>query len=187
MFGDARARQAKDLIQALSATGTTVVLDLPTELPEVVRARVRALLPRVRIVAVGAAEITGLTGLTDPLHAAASLADDRRTAVITLGAAGCLAVGPDGTYQAPGIPAHALDTTGSGDAFIAAFTAGWLDGLPLPELLVLANGFGAAAAERAGAGAMLPGPIEVRDLLGRCDRLSDSVAAWLASTPPPRG
>jgi fructokinase len=45
--------------------------------------------------------------------------------VVTLGAEGCLAIGPDGTeIHRPAVPAELLDTVGAGDAFTAGLLAG---------------------------------------------------------------
>ena len=43
--------------------------------------------------------------------------------VVTLGAAGAIAVGAGGTVRVPGFPVEAIDTVGAGDAFSGALAA----------------------------------------------------------------
>jgi ribokinase len=45
------------------------------------------------------------------------------TCVVTLGAAGALAVGPKVALRVPVLPIEAVDTTGAGDAFVGVFAA----------------------------------------------------------------
>lgn len=49
------------------------------------------------------------------------------TCVVTLGSAGCLAVGPELAVRVPALAVRPVDTTGAGDAFVGALAA-WLDG-----------------------------------------------------------
>ena len=48
--------------------------------------------------------------------------------VLTRGAAGCLAVGPEGVLEVPSEPRQVVNTVGAGDAFAAAFLLGLLAG-----------------------------------------------------------
>jgi len=60
----------------------------------------------------------------------------RPTVVIKRGADGAVAIGPDGIEaSAAAIPVEPVDTTGAGDAFDAAFLAGWLDERTIAESL----------------------------------------------------
>ena len=76
-----------------------------------------------------------LTGLRDPEAAAAALAERAPVAIVTLGAEGALAAGVEGTARVPGVAVEAVDTTGAGDLFAAAYV--WADhwGVPLLERL----------------------------------------------------
>ena len=76
-----------------------------------------------------------LTGLRDPEAAAAALAERAPVAIVTLGPEGALAAGVEGTARVPGVAVEAVDTTGAGDLFAAAYV--WADhwGVPLLERL----------------------------------------------------
>ncbi|MFG2042509.1 carbohydrate kinase family protein [Dactylosporangium sp. NPDC048998] len=165
LFGAARSEQARQLMDLASEAGAMVVLDLPTDLPDEVRNEVMRLLPCIDVLVVGADEAYRLCGASNPREAAERLAVPRRTVVVTLGSAGCVGVGPDGVVQAAGVDVAPVDTSGAGDAFVAALTVGLLRSLPFTETLALANGFGAAATLRSGTGSALPGPDEVAALL----------------------
>jgi ribokinase len=97
------------------------------------------------------------------------------TAVVTLGAAGALCVGRDGTVLVPGFPVNAVDTVGAGDAFNAGLAVGLATGGPLAEAVVLASAAGALTCTRRGAIDALPDRREVVDLLERTGRRP----AWL--------
>ncbi len=85
--------------------------------------------------------------------------------VVTLGAAGCQVHRAGQVWEIPGIMVEVVDTTGSGDAFAAAFTVAWLRGL---------------GPERSGSFANLVAGLSTRCLGSRCgvpDRAAVE-AAW---------
>ena len=59
--------------------------------------------------------------------------------IATLGAAGALAVMPEGAWKVAALPADVVDTTGAGDAFVGALVAMLATGRPLPEALTWAS------------------------------------------------
>jgi sugar/nucleoside kinase (ribokinase family) len=97
--------------------------ELPAEL-----AGARALLVNER-------EALMLTGAADAEAAAAALATRTPLAIVTLGENGALAAGVEGAVRVPGVAVDAVDTTGAGDLFSAAYV--WADhwGTPLEERL----------------------------------------------------
>jgi ribokinase len=78
-----------------------------------------------RALLVNAREARLLTGSNDPETAAAALARVAPVVIVTLGADGALAAGVDGAFHVPGIAVEAVDTTGAGDLFAAAYV--WAD------------------------------------------------------------
>ena len=79
------------------------------------------------------------------------------TVVLKRGVAGCLVATAEGLVEHPGFAVDVLDTVGAGDAFAAAFIAGWLRGGSLRDCAALANAMGALATTRRGAGTRIPG------------------------------
>jgi len=70
---------------------------------------------------------------------------------ITLGEFGALAITKDKMVYSPGFQISVVDTTGSGDAFIAAFVSSYLAKKSLSECLEFANALGALVATKQGA------------------------------------
>jgi ribokinase len=115
-----------------------------------------------------AARLTGLT-LTGPDDAGpvadAIRALGARHAVLTLGAGGALARGPDGACQAPGFAVTAVDTTGAGDAFNGALAVALADRRALADALRFANAAAALACTRRGAQPAMPTLTDVERIL----------------------
>jgi len=74
-----------------------------------------------------------------------------RLAVLSLGARGCFLSDGRSHLFSPGFPVRAVDTTGCGDAFVAALIVRYLDGTPLEEAGRFMNRAGALTATRRGA------------------------------------
>lgn len=88
------------------------------------------------------------------------------TVVVTLGAAGAYALGPDDApLRVDAFPATAVDTTGAGDTFIGALAAGCAAGLPLAASLRRGAAASALAVSRLGAQPSIPTASEVDALL----------------------
>jgi sugar/nucleoside kinase (ribokinase family) len=92
-------------------------------------------LSAVRAMLVNQREAHLLTGSPDPETAAALLAERAPLAIVTLGESGALAAGSEGIVRVDGVNVDAVDTTGAGDLFSAAYV--WADhwGAPLDERL----------------------------------------------------
>ncbi|EYF08162.1 sugar kinase [Chondromyces apiculatus DSM 436] len=103
-----------------------------------------------------------------------------------LGARGSLIAGPGParTRIAPFV-VEARDTTGSGDAYVAAFLAAFLQGAP-PEIAGrLGNAAGALAATRPGAAGALPDRAALQKLLATRTPEDDPVRRLVAPAAPP--
>ena len=95
-------------------------------------------------------ELTGrpLPTRRDLHHAALRLHDDGIPHVIlSLGADGALFAAPDGRIHASAPPVRVASTVGAGDALLAGYLAGLLDGAPLPDRARLACAFAASSLE----------------------------------------
>lgn len=95
------------------------------------------------------------------------------TVVIKLGAQGCLYSHRDVTFKmVPSAPCSVVDTTAAGDAFNAAFLAGWLTGRGPQDCCRLGNALAGIVIQHRGAvvpGAVTPSLPELLDRLGPTD------------------
>ena len=98
------------------------------------------------------------TGTDSPSRALARLAEHVPVAVVTCGPDGALAVdGSTGeSASVKGLPVAALDPTGAGDVFGAAFIAATLHGWPLAERLRFSNLAAALSVQRIGGATAAP-------------------------------
>jgi fructokinase len=132
------------------------------------RRAIHATLPLADVVKVNAEELTFLTGATGVSAGLAALCRaGPRLAVATLGAEGCAYRTAESEGKVHGFAARVVDTTGAGDAFVAAMLAGLLArparrtrGIPestaLEAILRYANAAGALSTERRGGIPSLP-------------------------------
>ena len=90
-------------------------------------------------------EAAALAASDDPEVQRAALRARYPLVVIKRGAAGAEVLAGDRRWQAPAPFVEAIDTTGAGDAFAAAFVAGRLRGEEIEACLSAAVGAGAAA------------------------------------------
>ncbi len=95
-------------------------------------------------------EAAALTGDDDPRQQRAYLAARYPLAVIKRGAAGAEAIAGDEIWTTPAPPTVALDTTGAGDAFAAAFIAARLRGVSIENALKSGVAAGSAATQALG-------------------------------------
>ncbi|MFQ5700753.1 MAG: PfkB family carbohydrate kinase [Acidobacteriota bacterium] len=86
-----------------------------------------------------------------------------RIAGLTLGRAGCLIARPGGAVtRVPGLPVHAVDTTGAGDVFHGAFVHRLLDGASATDAARFANAAAALSCRQLTARAPLPDAAAIR-------------------------
>ncbi|AVX29983.1 fructokinase [Carboxydocella thermautotrophica] len=170
----AAVKRAKEL-GALVAFDPNLRLNLwPSA--EMARERILAALPLADLVKVSEEELEFLSGHAGENREAACqqlLAAGPRLVVVTLGAKGALLCSREQVLQLNGFEVTAIDTTGAGDAFWAAFltrleemlvTGRQLSGLTegeWQEVLTFANRVGALTTTRPGAIAAIPTRAEV--------------------------
>jgi sugar/nucleoside kinase (ribokinase family) len=97
-----------------------------------------------------------LAGTDDPERQAERLSACYPLVVVKRGAAGCEAIEGEKRWRVGAPAANALDSTGAGDAFVAAFLAARLQGEDMEACLRRAAAAGAAATEVVGARPPLP-------------------------------
>ncbi|MFD7816938.1 ribokinase [Streptomyces sp. NPDC059785] len=115
------------------------------------------LLDSVDLLVANEREAAALSGVPEPLGAAAALLDRVGEVVITLGAAGCLyaARGAEPlTVPAPRVTA--VDSTGAGDTFVGTLAVALTEGRPMTDALVWASAAASLAVQRIGAAPSMP-------------------------------
>jgi ribokinase len=161
------ARAAKDLIKAIHARGGWVSLDVGMEPSKSIPQKILQITRSVDILLVSLDEAAALTGTRDPFRAFASLRKTgAREVVLKVGRRGCLISENDRPVLVPSFSVRSVDSTGAGDAFVAAFLQARLRGWPTIEGAIAANAAGALATTVVGAGQNLPGRRAVAALLG---------------------
>jgi ribokinase len=146
--------------------GATVILD-----PAPARPLPSSLLECVDFLTPNQGELAALTGLAtgeEPEAAARRLAGvgDLRV-IVKMGEAGALLVGRSSRTSWPAIPVEAVDATGAGDAFNAAFAVALAEGRPPAEAGRMAVAAGALCVTRVGAQASMPTRREVDRLVAQ--------------------
>lgn len=133
------------------------------------RGVVRSTMRQVDVAFLSAEDAAYLFGALPPGEVADRvLADGPRLVVLKQGAAGCLVASSDGPRLAvPGWAVAAVDATGAGDAFDAAFLLEWLRGAPPDSAARFANAVGALTTLGPGAVAPIPTRAEVEAFVVR--------------------
>lgn len=148
---------ARYLLKSLRGRGALVSLDVGPEAGQRIPRKILRIASQVDLLFANISEAYALTGKRDPrlafrklLHAGA------RDVVLKLGKEGCLILDQGRLKKVPPFPVRAVDSTGAGDSFVAAFLQARLRGWPALEAALAANAAGAAAATVIGAGENLP-------------------------------
>jgi sugar/nucleoside kinase (ribokinase family) len=95
-----------------------------------------------------------ILGESDPIRQAQAFHDmGARRVVVTRGSQGAIAVSDILRVRLGTYPVTFVDGTGGGDAFVAGYMAGLLDGLPEIDCLRLASAVGASCVRAVGASA----------------------------------
>jgi sugar/nucleoside kinase (ribokinase family) len=144
------------LLERARKQGLFTVLDLTTDLTPAHLEILKPALPWISLFMPSRGEALGLTGKTDPAEAAAVfLSMGCGAVVIKLGADGCMVLSDGNCITLPAYPAEVVDTTGAGDAFVSAFIAGRVKGLPLETCARLGNAAGSVCVSAIGANGAL--------------------------------
>ncbi len=160
------AQTANHLIKAIHARGGWVSLDVGMEPSKSISQKILQMARRVDILLVSLDEAAALTGTRDPSKAFAALSKTgAREVVLKVGRRGCMISEGSRPVLVPSFSVRAVDSTGAGDAFVAAFLQARLRGWPTHEGAIAANAAGALATTVVGAGQNLPGQREVAALL----------------------
>lgn len=142
------AAELPTLLALLRAQGVSTSLDTNDD-PTGEWLGLENLLPYLDLLLPNRSEVMAIGRRSDPLEAATAIAEGGPLVVVKDGPAGAFAVSPSGELTtARATPATALDTTGAGDTFNAAFIDSWLDSRTLDESLrraVLAGAFAVTA------------------------------------------
>jgi ribokinase len=176
-----------DAIDALFASGPardglTILNAAPAVEPA------RKLFPLADVIVVNQGELALYAGGAEPTEAWDAIVPARRlisrdgqTIIVTLGAAGALAVTAQGDIAVAGCPARVADTTGAGDCFCGVLAAVLAEGGSLAEALAFANQAAALSTEQPGAAV----PPTLRGDVVK--RFQASSAAVTSPYAPPRG
>jgi len=152
--GEAAAQQ---IIAAVHRKNGWVSLDAGMEPCKKIAGKILRVARTADLFFVSSEEATLLTGLRRPEKAFLSLLNLAIPEVVMkLGKRGCLIFDEGTLRQVPSFPVRAVDSTGAGDAFTAAFLQGRLRGWHVSEAALAANAAGAAAVSVVGAGERLP-------------------------------
>jgi len=158
----ASERAAKQLIKAVHGCGGWVSLDIGMQPSKVIPRKILQMSRRVDILLLSSDEAVALTGVGDPYEGFARLQEaGAHEVVLKLGRRGCLICENDTPTLVPSFAVRTVDSTGAGDAFVAAFLHARLRGWSTAEGALAANAAGALAATVVGAGDNLP---SVRDI-----------------------
>lgn len=148
---------ARYLYKSLHERGAFVSLDIGPEPSRQIPRKILQLASQVDILFANGPESFSLTQERDPRNALRSLLNaGAKDVVVKLGKDGCLIFDEGTIKEVPSFAVNAVDSTGAGDAFVAAFLQARLRGWPHPEAALAANAAGAAAAKTMGAGENLP-------------------------------
>jgi ribokinase len=171
-FLDSHPTQAAtQIIRQLRANGGWIALDAGMEPSQKIPEKILQIAKRVDVLFVSQEEATALTGSH---QANAAVRQLKKAGVhniaVKLGKRGCLIAEDDAIREVPPFSVHAVDSTGAGDAFTAAFLQARLRNWSAAEAALAANAAGAAAATVVGAGEQAPSTRAIAQVL-RSQRL----------------
>ncbi len=133
------------------AAGTITVLDVATPGPGSYVEPLRKVLPYTDVFLPNGDEATLILGESDPRRQALAFHEmGARRAIVTLGEHGSVTVSKDFHARIGIYPTKYVDGSGGGDAFVAGYIAGLLDGRSELDCLKLASAAGASCVRAVG-------------------------------------
>jgi ribokinase len=91
-------------------------------------------------------------------------------AIVTLGENGAVSADQKGVFHVPAFPVSSVDSTGAGDAFVAAFTVALSEGVSVFDALRYGCAAGAIATTKIGAQSAVPTRKEVEQMVRDCNK-----------------
>jgi ribokinase len=168
----ATEKAARQIVKTIRSRGGWVSLDVGVGPCKQVPRKILQVCRDVDILFIGNEEAALLTGIQEEHQAYARLAKTGvREIVLKIGRRGCLIRENGQLRRVPSFPVKAIDSTGAGDTFVAAYLHARAQGWPNAQAALLANAAGAVTASIVGAGEKLPAPQDVFRLL-RTSRLN---------------
>lgn len=156
------------LLAAAHRQGTITVADMVTDRAGAVLDDVADVLANVDYLVPSQVEAEYFTGKSDPIEAAKVLqAYGAGTVIIKRGAEGVVAVAGSQVLEVEALRVPVVDTTGSGDSFVAGFVSGLIDAIPLPDALRRGTASAALSIQALGATTASGTKAEVESLLRR--------------------
>jgi sugar/nucleoside kinase (ribokinase family) len=151
------AQAALRILREVRSRHGWIALDAGMEPSQRIPERILQIARKVDLLFVSDEEATALTGKRDPRQAFHKLLKTGiSNVVLKLGKRGCLIIDNGEPVEVPPFPVRAVDSTGAGDAFNAAFLQAKLRNWPTAEAAITANAAGAAATQAIGAGEQTP-------------------------------
>jgi sugar/nucleoside kinase (ribokinase family) len=149
-------KMARQILRQFHARSKRISLDVGMEPCKRISKKILGLLPQIDLLFVSSEEAAILTGKSNPRESFLQLERaGAREIVMKTGKRGCLISQGGILREVPPFAVRAMDSTGAGDAFTAAFLQARLRGWSAMEAALVGNAAGAAAASRVGAGTML--------------------------------
>jgi ribokinase len=147
---------ARQILRQFHSRRKWVSLDVGMEPSKRIPGKILRLLHQLDLLFVSNDEAAILTGRSNPRESFLQLGRaGAKEIVMKIGKRGCLVSDEGILREVPSFAVRAVDSTGAGDAFTAAFLQARLRGWSTFEAALAANAAGAAAAARVGAGTML--------------------------------
>ncbi|HDH96149.1 MAG TPA: carbohydrate kinase family protein [Proteobacteria bacterium] len=142
-----------ELLRGFKDAGATVSVDASYQTAYTVRSRrIKPIFGLTDVFFCNRAEAVQLTGESRYTAALKVLGRHFKHAVVKLGHKGAACISEGRLIKSEPYPAEAVDTTGAGEAFVAGYLYGFLNGYPVSRCLKIANYCGARSTEGAGLG-----------------------------------